>query len=60
MCVCVCLFLYLSFTDLHLYTHTHTAPLLAADSPTRVEGQYIVVLNEDLTDDEGSVTVYLL
>ena len=29
------------------------APLLAADSPTAVEGEYIVVLKEELADQDG-------
>ena len=32
---------------------THAAPLFAADSPTAIDGKYVVVLNEHLSDDDG-------
>lgn len=37
---------------------THTAPLHAADSPTAIDGKYVVVLNEYLSDDDGMPTTH--
>lgn len=37
---------------------THTAPLHAADSPTAIDGNYVVVLNEYLSDDDGMPTTH--
>ena len=34
-------------------SYTHTAPLYADDSPTAIDGEYVVILNEDLSDSDG-------
>ena len=36
-----------------MHTHTHTAPLLAADSPVAIKGEYIVIFKTELEDNEG-------
>ena len=36
------------------YSDYHTAPLLAADSPVAVEGEYIVVFRDEVTVDQGN------
>ena len=33
--------------------HAHTAPLYAADSPTAIDGEYVVILKEELSDSDG-------
>ena len=33
--------------------HSYTAPLYAADSPTAIDGEYVVVLKEELSDSDG-------
>ena len=46
----------LALASLALHSIVHlppTAPLLAANSPTKVEGEYIVIFNEHATDQEG-------
>ena len=37
----------------------HTAPLLAADSPVAVEREYIVVLRDDVTAEQGILNTEL-
>ena len=34
------------------------APLLAKDSPTAIDGEYLVVFKEEMGDDEGKASLF--
>lgn len=43
-----------------LLIHAHTAPLYADDSPTAIPGEYVVILNEELSDSDGMENIGML
>ena len=36
-------------------THTHAAPLYAENATTAIDGEYVVILKEDLSEKDGKV-----
>ena len=40
--------------------HLSPAPLLAEDSTSRVPGEYVVIFDESVTDDDGKVAMHVL